>query len=94
MKPPRTLRTIHNGSHDTAKAYLSIPAGASLTVPAEVADQAQRDAAFKDGEAPEALLSALYPEDDPAPEAAPKPKATKAPAKAAPKPKPADEVEG
>ncbi len=47
------LRTIHNGSAFVAKASITVPAGGELTVPAEVADQLQRDGAFKDGPAPE-----------------------------------------
>jgi len=62
LNPPRTLRTIHNGSNGVAKVSLSVPAGADLTVSAEVADQLQRDPAFKDGAAPQALLDALNPE--------------------------------
>ena len=46
------LRTIHNGSHDVAKAQVIIPAGDELTVSEYVAEQLQRDSAFKDGPAP------------------------------------------
>jgi len=46
------LRTIHNGSAFVAKASIVVPAGGELTVPEEVADQLQRDGAFKDGPAP------------------------------------------
>lgn len=54
-----TLRTIHNGTRDVAKASIVIPAGDDLTVSEYVADQLQRDGAFKDGAAPEALLVSL-----------------------------------
>lgn len=53
------LRTIHNGSNNVAKASLSVPAGGELTVPADVADQLQRDPAFKDGPATAELLASL-----------------------------------
>lgn len=60
------LRTIHNGSAFAAKASIVVPPGAELTVPAEVAEQMQRDGAFKDGPAPEpAEQTATEPEPEP-----------------------------
>jgi len=57
LKPIRPgLRTIHNGSNAVAKAYVIVPSGGELTVPDTVADQLQRDTAFKDGPTPQALL--------------------------------------
>ena len=46
------LRTIHNGSNGVAKAQIFVPAGDELTVTDYVAEQLQRDGAFKDGPAP------------------------------------------
>lgn len=82
LNPPRTLRTIHNGSNGVAKVSLVIPAGADLSVSDELA--AQFGAAFKDGPAPQALLDALAgpaeQDDTPAdePKAAPKKPTAKA----------------
>lgn len=54
LRPIRPgLRTIHNGSAFVAKAQIVVPPNGELTVPDDVADQLQRDGAFKDGPAPE-----------------------------------------
>ena len=53
------LRTIHNGSNGVAKASIVVPSGGELTVPDGVADQLQRDGAFKDGPTPQAFLDRL-----------------------------------
>jgi hypothetical protein len=46
------LRQIHNGGNSVAKVSLVIPAGDDLAVSDYVADQLQRQGAFKDGAAP------------------------------------------
>lgn len=56
------LRTIHNGSADVAKASIVVPSGGELTIPDEVADQLQRDGAFKDGPAPGELVERVAAE--------------------------------
>lgn len=63
LNPPRSMRTIHNGSNGVAKVSLVIPAGADLSVSDELA--AQFGTAFKDGPAPQALLDALARDDAP-----------------------------
>jgi hypothetical protein len=74
------LRTIHNGSAFVAKASIVVPPGAELTVSDEVAEQLQRDGAFKDGPAPEPA----EPEPEPEPEdvAEPEPEDVAVPASA------------
>ena len=65
LNPPRTLRTIHNGSNGVVKVMLTIDAGSDLSVSPEVLAQLAPIGAFKDGPAPQALLDALA---GPAPE--------------------------
>lgn len=58
------LRTIHNGSAFVAKANIIVQPGAELTVPEDVAEQLQRDGAFKDGHAPEPPADTPTPGDE------------------------------
>ena len=82
MTPIRTgLRAIHNGSNSVAKADIRVQPGETLIVSDAVADQLQRDGAFKDGPGLELVSESDTDDEVPAADAPVKP------SKKLPKPK-------